>query len=107
MSDHSDLNVEREYDVDVRCSVTARDRHAQDLSNQSVRLLPHPQPGQLGQVGHPPGGEEESQVVSVVASQTLDYTAQISLHEDPGCHGVGTEPESKGKFETECFQICQ
>ena len=94
-----DLNVEREYDVDVVCSVFAGDGHPQDQSDQSLHLLLLAQPGQLVEVGQPAGGEDEAKVVSVVTSQTLDHPAQISLHEDPGCQRVGPEPASEGKFE--------
>ena len=100
-----DLNVERENDVDVVCSVFAGDGHPQDQSDQSLHLLLHTQPGQLVEVGQPPGGEEESQVVSVVTSQTLNHPAQISLHEDPGCQRVGTEPGSEGKFEENVLNL--
>ena len=89
------------------CSVTAGDRHPQDQSDHAVHLLLLAQPGQLCEVGDPPGVEEEPQLVSVVTSQTLDNTAQVSFHEDPGCWGVGTEPAGEGKFEMECFIICQ
>ena len=88
-------------------SLTAGDGHPQDQSDQAVHLLLLAQPGQLAQVGLPAGVEEEPQLVPVVTGQTLDNTAQVSLHEDPACLGVGTEPADEGKFETECFKICQ
>ena len=87
--------------------LTGGDGHPKDQSDQSVHLLLQPQPGKLSEVGHPPGGEDEAQVVSIVTCQTPHNTGQISLHEDPGCQGVRTEPAREGKFETECFQICQ
>ena len=99
-----DLGVEREYDVDVVCSKFAGERHPQDQSDQSLHLLLLPQPGELGEVGHPGGVEEEAQLVSVVASQSPQHPAEVSLHEDPGCERVGPEPARQGKFEENVLQ---
>ena len=99
-----DLNVERENDVDVVCSVFAGDGHPQDQSDQSLHLLLLPQPCEMGEVGYPGGVEEEAQLVSVVASQSPQHAAEVSLHEDPGCERVGPEPARQGKFEENVLQ---
>ena len=42
--------------------------------------------------------------MSVVASQSPQHPAEVSLHEDPGCKRVGPEPARQGKFEENVLQ---
>ena len=98
------LRLLAEYEGDVSPPELAGDGHPQDQSDQSLHLLLLPQPGELGEVGHPGGVEEEAQLVSVVASQSPQHPAEVSLHEDPGCERVGPEPARQGKFEENVLQ---